>query len=316
MQRSFIPSKHSLHVRLIAWFILPPIMLLAAGEVYIRLQPNPSKYKHHFLTLHNSEVDTLILGSSHTYYGIEPEVLGKHAFSLAQVSQTLKYDNYLLHHYPFENLRMVILPISDFSLYEELEDGPEWHMASRYRLYMQCDIHSRWSAYGWEFTSFPTYCTKLKQLWTPSQMSWSRQGQGLEYTMESRQEPWDNGTERALHNRYETFEKAPYGMKHLHEIGTYCARRSIKLVLISTPLSESYRKAQLHAQVEDTDKHIRDFIRMFPNTTYLDFRSSKSFSNHDFYDADHLNRAGAHKLTSTIASCLRNAPNTVSSTTR
>ena len=116
-----MPSLRPLfRILLFAAILLLP---LSAGESYIRSVPNPSKAKHAHMKAHSKEIDVLILGSSHTYYGIAPERISKRAYSLAQVSQTLRYDDFLLHHYPMPNLRMVVLPISDFSLYEELEDG-------------------------------------------------------------------------------------------------------------------------------------------------------------------------------------------------
>lgn len=98
-------------------FALLLLLPLAMGEVYVRSLPNPSKHKHAYLLRHSRKVRVLILGSSHTYYGLCPERLGAHAFSAAQISQTLQYDDYLLHHYPFDSLRTVVLPISDFTLY-------------------------------------------------------------------------------------------------------------------------------------------------------------------------------------------------------
>ena len=157
-------------------FLLLLLLPLGAAEVYVRSLPNPSKDKHAYLTRHSREVDLLVLGSSHTYYGLCPERLSPHAFSAAQVSQTLRYDDYLLRHYPFPRLRTVVLPISDFTLYEELENTGEWYLANRYRLYMDCDLHGPLSVYNWEVTAFRPFCEKLKSLWEKPKMTWSAQG--------------------------------------------------------------------------------------------------------------------------------------------
>ena len=276
------------------------LLPLLAGECFIRHLPNASKAKHEYLLQHSREVDVLVLGSSHTYYGITPELLSPKAYSAAQVSQTLRYDDYLLHHYPFDHLEWVIVPISDFSLYEELEDGPSWFLANRYRIYMDCDIHSRLSVYGWEVTAFRSYFSKLRQLWEEPHMQWSRWGQGLEYTVANKSADWDNGAQRSAQNAYTDFSHAPEAMVHLESIARFCHARHAHLLLVSTPLRESYRRCQRPDQLADTQRRISRFLRQHPQCRYLDFRQDPAFTADDFYDSDHLTTRGAAKLTRRI----------------
>lgn len=298
---SFIPSSRVFSLRN-PWFrsglfFLLLLVPLAAGEVYVRSLPNPAKSKHAFLSARSRTVDVLVLGSSHTYYGICPELLGAHACSAAQVSQTLRYDDWVLHRYPFDNLRTVVQPISDFTLYEQLEDGDEWYLANRYRLYMDCDIHPRGSVYDWEVTAFPVFCEKLKTLWQPSRMRWSGRGQGLEYTVGNKAADWDNGEKRAAVNRYDDFSRAAENERHLRRMAEYCRRRGVRLLLVSTPLRPSYRAHQSVAQLADTQRRIRRLLRQYPEVVYVDFRADNRFEASDFYDADHLSLTGARKFT-------------------
>lgn len=280
----------------LAGFLLLVLVPLGAGEIYVRSLPNPAKSKHAYLSRHAGEVETLVLGSSHTYYGLCPELLGPHAYSAAQVSQTWKYDEWVLRHYPFGRLRRVVLPVSDFSFYEELEDGAEWYLATRYRLYMDCDVHPRLSAYGWEFTAFRTFCEKLRSLWQPPRMAWSRTGQGLEYTLAARPADWDNGAARAAHNVYADFAHAPANERRIGRIADFCSSRGATLWLVSTPLTPSYRAHQSARQTRDTQRRLERFLKAHPEVRYLDFRADPLFTPRDFYDADHLNRQGAAKL--------------------
>ena len=52
--------------------ILPLLLLLTAAEVYLRSLPNPSRAKNAWLMAHADSVEVLILGSSHSYYGLAP----------------------------------------------------------------------------------------------------------------------------------------------------------------------------------------------------------------------------------------------------
>ena len=96
-------------------FLLPLALLLVGGELVLRLQPNAAKAKDNAMRLTGNLIDTLILGSSHAYYGLCPEIFGRNAYNAAQVSQTLKYDEFILNHYALPRLRTVVLTMSDFS---------------------------------------------------------------------------------------------------------------------------------------------------------------------------------------------------------
>lgn len=304
MLRTLLTFFHSPWRRFLSFAFLLALPL-GAGESYVRSLPNPSKSKHAYLSTHGHAIDWLVLGSSHTYYGLAPELLSPRAYSAAQVSQTLRYDEWVVKHYALPRLHTMILPISDFSLYEELEDGREWYLANRYRLYMDCSIHPRGSVYDWECTAFRVFCEKLKSLWQKPNMRWSQYGQGLEYTVANKAQDWDNGEERAATNRYDRFEQAETNLRYLEGIAQHCAQRRIRLVLLATPLRPSYRAHQHPAQVADTERHLQLFFNRHPQVLYFDFRADTRFGANDFYDSDHLSLQGSHKLTRLLADTLQ-----------
>lgn len=294
------------HILRFALFFGILLLCLVAGEAYVRSLPNPAKTKHAYLTAHSREVRVLVLGSSHTYYGVQPDILDAKAYSAAMVSQTLRYDDYLLHHYPFDSLRCVILPISDFTLYEDLEACEAWYLANRYRLYMNCDIHSRLSVYGWECTAFPTFCEKLKSLWQPAKMQWSTRGQGLEYTFENRSADWDNGVARAKVNTYTDFSGAADNVRHLQSIARFCAGHGARLVLVSTPMTATYFAQLSPRQEADKVRRLTAFLQQTPCAVYYDLRRDTRITDADFYDADHLNTRGARKFTTLLRDLMKN----------
>ena len=278
-------------------FLLPLALLLLGGEAVLRLHPNAAKDKDKAMRLTGSIIDTLILGSSHAYYGLCPELLGRNAYNAAQVSQTLMYDEFILNRYALPHLRTVVLTVSDFSFYEELEGTPSWYLAGRYRMYMGCDYHSLASAYAWEAAAFPVFAKKLLALCQPPRERWSLRGQGLEYTLENRAADWDNGSTRAAVNRYTDLSHGDVNETRLCRIASLCQQRGISLVLVATPLRPSYRAEQNTAQIADMHRRIERVAARFPQTVrFLDFAADPAFTADDFYDADHLNRAGAVKL--------------------
>ncbi|NLV53944.1 MAG: hypothetical protein GXY64_11885 [Bacteroidales bacterium] len=284
-------------------FSLPWLILLALAEVYVESLPNIARYKHSWMLQHGDEVTTLILGHSHTLYGVRPDVLGKGTFSLAQQSQSLRYDAYLLKHYPLKNLRKIILPFSYSSLWEDFEHQPgEKYQAMRYRIYMDCDIHPRISWYGFEIMSMPAVREKLKSLYTPAQNGWDSLGWGNDYTLQTREKPWDNGKIRAEKNTYKDTSIIPLNEGFLREIFEECRKRDIKVILLNTPVSPNFRKWEDRRQVNINQQILSELLKTYPEVDYLDWEDDPRFCDEDFYDGDHLNSEGAKKLTRFIKS--------------
>lgn len=279
-------------------FALPCLAVLVLVEVYIEHMPNIARDKHQWMLQHAQEVKTLVLGDSHTFYGVRPDLLGDGAFSLAQSSQTYRYNAYLLQHYPMPHLQTVILPFCYFSLWEDFEHQPgEEYQAIRYRIYMDCDIHPRLSWYGFEVMSIPLVREKLKSLYTPSHNQWDSLGWGTEYTKENREEDWDNGKARAEGNTYTDTTLVTLNQAYLEEMLRYCQRRQVKVILLNTPVSPTFRAHESPSQVAINQTVLQALLRRHPEVKFLDWEADPRFGDDDFYDADHLNTEGAAKLT-------------------
>lgn len=89
------------------------ITTLILGEFLVRTMSNPYKVKNKWMMEHSQNINSIILGSSHTYYGVRPEYVDS-LYNLANVSQNPKYDYFMLEKYGnlCPNLKTVILPIS------------------------------------------------------------------------------------------------------------------------------------------------------------------------------------------------------------
>lgn len=280
---------------------------LLVGELYVRQYPNPARDKHQWMLRHSQEVETLVLGSSHTFYGVQPALLGPHTYSLAQVSQTYRYDLYLLQHYPMPRLRTVILPFSYFSLYDDLETmGDEPFTAVRYRIYMDCDIHPWLSTWHLECMQGAAFKEKIRSLWHPATMTWDSLGYGTNYTLQQRPSDWDNGQQRAERNTHVHGTETPASLElnrgYLRDIMNHCQERGIRLILLSTPCTESFCRHQSREQLAMNDHVLGQLLRQHPEVVRLDLTEDERFRRceqgyPDFYDADHLSTVGAERLT-------------------
>lgn len=280
-------------------FSLLIIVPLVLAEVYVRSLPNPSRYKHEWMLRHSGEVETLVLGSSHTFYGISPSLLGEGAFSLAQPSQTYRYDYYLLTRYNMPRLKTVILPFSYTSLFEDIEAEKTLHpWAVRYRLYMDCDIHSPLSEYGFEFMHISAFKEKLGSLFRPARLSWDSQGYGTSYGEQSLlAEGKGDAKARVEQCTYPEMKSLAFCTAILDSICSFCEKRDISLLLVSTPLSKEFLRRRSNRQVAVADSTLRRVMERHPSVRYQDYRTDTTFHVTDFYDFDHLNMIGAAKLT-------------------
>ena len=96
-------------------------------EIRLRDIPNSYTIKKYYLEKDLNDIQVLILGSSHTYFGINPEFFNLKGYNLANASQTLYYDKELLGRYidRMPNLKIVIISYSYFALWTELYENVE-----------------------------------------------------------------------------------------------------------------------------------------------------------------------------------------------
>ena len=279
-------------------FALPLLLIAGSAEwlVCTRVQ-NPYRYKHEFLSAHSAEIDTLILGSSHTYYGIVPSEIGRHTFNAANVSQNCEYDLAILQNYDFPNLKCVILPVSYFTFFDPpLEEGDEWNFAVNYKIYMGIDKHPDLSKYNFEIFRFDIFKQKTKTIFHPKPLSCDSLGHGLEYTLENRDPEWEKtGETAATRHTADDFGNVGVQMHYASELIGYCRQKGISVTLITTPAWVTYR-SRLDPDQFRRFRLLADRLAQLADTQWHDYMSDTRFTADDFYDADHLNTDGAVKF--------------------
>lgn len=244
------------------------------------------------------KVNTIILGSSHTYFGVRPELIDS-MYNLANTSQNLKYDYFMLEKYgnACTNLKTVILPISYFTFFSKgFENGDSWYYATYYKIYMNCQYHSDFSKYNAEVFHPSVYFGKLKRwLLGINNNICDNLGWGLNYSLEKKKQSWDNtaSTEAAKRHTAENWDYLSDNLLYLDKIISYCKTRNIKLVFITTPTWRTYYEKLDKMQLNK----MYDIIHGYADIEYHDYLKDNRFVEDDFYDADHLSDVGAKKFT-------------------
>lgn len=285
-------------------FILPLIIVAIPLEYMIRLVPNPYKYKYDWMQKNAENVEIIILGSSYTFYGIRPEFFEGNAFNLANVSQGLRHDLYLLNYWSdkYKNLKTVIFPISYLSWFGQgrLEDSSESYRCRYYKIYMDCNLYPDISLYNLELSDFRTARGKIaKLLFSPNDLGYDKFGWGSTFKLsDKKMTKWIDGTEAEAAVKRHTVKSLDYDFKYsqMKELAEFCNRHNIQLVLITTPCWHSYYDSldrnQLNKMYELTYKFQKEY-----HLPYFDYLKDNRFKADDFYDSNHLSDSGAIKFT-------------------
>ena len=75
-----------------------------------------------------------------------------------------------------------------------------------------------------------------------------------------------------------------------------CQELGVQCVLVSTPKHRDYQNHLPTSYLSETLTQVRGIVEK-TGVPYIDYASNCSFTDEDFYDADHLNEQGAIKFT-------------------
>lgn len=280
-------------------FALVVLLSLAAGEVIVRIIPNPYKIKARSLERNGDRVATLVLGSSHTYYGIVPEALGDSVFNLANISQNYEYDYLLLEKYAplMSNLRSVIINVDYSSFFDSDFPHGEWWQETNYQLYMGVNKHGSLSRTGFEISNFPIYAGKLRKFITrKSPAICDTAGFGLDFTFDSRYDGWERtGEIAARRHTAPDCSWVDYNLGYLRRLINLCRTIGAEPVFVTPPCYVTYNE---HLDKAQFDRYIAltGMVADSCGLRWFDFLSDSRFVADDFWDADHLNDRGAVKF--------------------
>ena len=284
---------------------LLPIAILAIGlEIYVESIPNSYTYKRQYMEQHADEIQTLVLGSSYAYDGIDAEFLPC-AFNLANSSQCFEDDYRLLVKYlpQMDSLKTVILPIS----YSSLQMVSSSNRRVYYTIYM--DIYPRWplSKYSFECFNLELMLKKIaKHLLNENIVRCDSLGQRLGHTLATRPKDWQNTQALVKNDRFVGSSAMPYveeNIQWLQQMAALCEGRDVNLYLLAMPILAEYRKAMPNEQIILMERVMQDMAEKYHNVHVLDYQSWGK--EDDFYNATHLNTAGAELFTAMLMDSIR-----------
>jgi len=290
-------------VKYTVFFAVMMLATLLAAELAMRRIPDIYTYKDGWMRRHKGEVETLVLGNSTTLEGVDPSLLPGRAFNLAISAQTLEQDAYLLEHYtPYPALKVVILPIAENIISPQLEDIPSFRMrAAYYCIHMGYGKHGIFSRYNYEIANLNVCREKVKAYRDLRRRGLSVACDSLGFAPEmlaDKQAGWARRGFATFTNKLNQDSAINVNERYLARIVRFCQTNEVQLVLVTPPqwLEEMPPRDELYRKIDAVGNR----LARQPGVTYRNYLRDPRFVADDFFDAAHLNDAGACKFTRII----------------
>lgn len=299
----------------IVLFMIPLVLLAIGIEAAVRSIPNSYKYKDTWMQKNGGAVETIILGNSLSYHGINPSCL-KDAFNLANEGQRLEIDLFLLNKYlPIcSNLKNIVLCINQVNLFQdeyESKREPTWQTLIYYGLYMGYPKHGPFSEYSYELTIPKQALTKAGR-WCKSYVK------GLPFDINCDSLGWNDSKDNVKKKDKNKMTKSYFelqsklGLKvdlqkyhnnieYLREIIQICSDHKLHLIVIQTPQIKDYLYSLDHEMIALVREVGKD-LKSVPSVTYKDYSENSRFSLNSsyFFDGIHMGPEGANAFTEVI----------------
>lgn len=287
-------------------FLFPILLMLGAWEVLMHNFPHVLNYKRTVVMEKcRKNGEALILGSSHTYYGVNTDTI-PNAYNLGFVSQNLDQDRLIFERFLSKpnKLKFVIIPVSLFSLFARDADIEEWRTV---------DYVRRWHFPAKNITDHFFVLDKI-----PLQLKYVRRTarkirkKGLNEAISCSPTGWGDDYVKApdfsLFPKYGKMGAKRHCNVALNDVKYFgelkaiirlAEAKNIKVILFTPPAHQSYY-TNISPLQENKMRQLLSEITDGKNVFYLDLLRSPDFVNEDFFDPDHMSHIGAKKLASVL----------------
>lgn len=274
-------------------------------ELLLRQIPCDMKYNNNYISC-NSDIEVLALGSSMENDAINPSLFHHKAFNSAAPGQGTEF-NYLLYkslHSQLDSLKAIIFPLSFYSIHDKPLDrkGRSYNTTVAnvyYGLKVSIDLQQHILL---SIHPFKDVCVELFKFFTKKNYS-NIHSDSLGFNRcHNRYSDYSTDIKRGSVVCNGDFLERYYGddtasnMRMFRNLIEQCARDSVLVLLISTPLTHDFLEYIDKSKVECVKRTGNMLEQQYPNVTYVDLYYDERFRDEDFDDANHLNYRGAEKV--------------------
>ena len=292
----------------IVWFVLPVLLVWAGLEIFYRSVETNYTKKHELIQHNYKTAEILILGSSHSYYGLNPEYFSKNTYNFSNISQSLYFDELLLkkHLDSLQKLKAVVLTIGYFTLSQE-DDGLE----DRWRKYfydqqMDLDVPSvsnldpkKYSlALSRKFNRSVDLVVEYVAEGTI--VSHYPNGYGIQDSSDivANKEEIAHIIARKHENGSLDFKS---NRERIERIIALCKAKGVHVFLVQMPAHPAYVEALDPNKWDKIGGLLEEVSDLSNQVHHIDLTRHQAFTDNDLRDADHLTNEGAAKCSKLLS---------------
>ena len=293
-------------LRDIGLFSVVALLFFGALEWIAESIPNSYTYKREYMEQDGAQIQTLILGSSNAYDGLNPSVL-PHAFNLSNSSQTLEDDYRLLAKYidSMDSLKTVIVGLD----YHALGATSQANRRTYYAIYMDLYPRRPFNKYSFEVCNTEVLVKKIiKYAVSRDVTRCDSLGQRVGHTKEAVKtgaEWWNKGVDALVANdrleigncRLEIEEN----MRYLSAIVDLCNAHGVQPVIVQMPVMKEYKRRLPEEQVALMD----ELLLSLDSCAICIDASEWSIPEDGWYNATHLTREASIPFTRHLLDSIR-----------
>ena len=283
--------------------------LLIIMEGLIRSIPNDYSYKKDYLDKYSDSVNVLLLGNSHTYYGIIPSLMQGKVFNASHSSQTLYCDKAIMEKYEsnWKSLKYIVLSLDYNSLVANSSKDIYKRARIGYNLYYGINVSTNLFDY-FEFTNQSPVKSveRIKNYYLLGNSEITCTPYGFRYIPRKQRSLSSTGVKYAAQHTKTDFDAVQTNKQNLKSIIDFASKNNVNVLLYSAPAYKTYVKMIDSTQLSIIIEEGKQLSQEFTNVKYVNFLNDTSFVEYDYFDANHLNKSGAIKLTKRI-NCLLNS---------
>lgn len=286
------------------FFLLPIFILFIGIEMYFRHYKNAFAIKAGYLAKHKSDIEVLILGSSHHQNGLNPAFFSHKTCNLAYASQDIKIDSamFFSNARDMKNLKAVVFEL-DYHR-PDIENGADYFRYPWYDMYYGFEVApvkfiNKLSLYSSNPVFFNNNLMSIfKGEYKPQEINAFGyvEKNNLSKFRDMKHDSvaiFASAGER-LKGKDKDMSDAIFARNRSRIISMidYCRQHHLRIYFFSSPLYLTYRNNMVEAKKLRFDRLTAELKNDY-HVPYYDFHDDKRFTLKDFADDDHLNPEGA-----------------------
>jgi hypothetical protein len=283
-------------------------MYIKFAHLSIKNVKGPStryQIEHSFKNALILNYNTLILGSSKFYRGINPDLIDS-SFNFSHDNDIFNQLYYKLQFLEANNKKFDVLILGyDYFGFSYISDTRNYiyedYFATQYSedYRHKASIDKRFNSFiTMNFTqTFKPFRIGLFKNPVPNMPYITEKGQYVRFGIAS---PYKSNTEK------DSAKILDVQVKYFYKIVSYCKQKKIQLILVMIPARKIELENYTKLEMKKVDNVIKLGMSKYPSTCFLDYCNDSSFHTADFEDELHLNKYGADKISIKLNNDIKN----------